>query len=301
MSSGHKRLKLEGSLQQLDGACSALQSLAEDKNPASKDLGQWGAALLDVKALNRTVMQEGRQGKARTQEEKQHMDRVNLQLQNLQYERMNLAKQLESLQAQKPAVPWSDLISLDKSHPGALGPQEIMRRLGQELEERRRLEAEVATRGAEAAQAEGANEERRKRLASATLELDIVVERAERVRDTVFEPGRTQRNLNFASAASTLTTQALYTLYLKAAGHLEAFPPVQGKAVTVALGSPVQMKKSPADESTGSPADPNGRAPHSVVLAFTLGIPSPPFSFFPFLSFLFFSFFRMADLSLPFS
>jgi len=188
--------------------------------------------VLELKEGNRVAQVSMRRHKASTQDAKQRMDRLNLHLQNLHYEQMNLDRQLQALQSQKPAVPWSDLISLHPGEAGTIGHQDIMQRLTAQLHARRSLEGDEAQLRDALFQLQQGNEARSKRLSSATQELDIVVERAERVRDTLF----TERHSDIVPPDCTdahSLARPLYTLFSKAVSYVAAF--VTDGSVTVAI------------------------------------------------------------------
>jgi hypothetical protein len=201
-----------------------------------------------MKRLNRAGQGESKGGRSRMLEEKATMERKNLQLQNLQYEKIILTRQLHSLQAQKPAIAWQDLIGLDPSLPRPSHP-EILLRLANELEQRRLLEEKQKAHVALHTSLANQLQTLRGSLNEALKELPLVLERAERVRDAIFPPpldfgAPSSSSSSSSSPSSSLSSfcsllpllspsssplpaslpAPLYALYLKSSAYAAAFP-----------------------------------------------------------------------------
>ena len=234
--SNPKRLKLDPALSQLfevtDRVGAVLTGVEENDGSTSLSADVLGV-VLELKEGNRVAQVSMRRHKAATHDAKQRMDRLNLHLQNLHYEQMNLDRQLQGLQSQKPAVPWSDLISLRPDEAATITHHDIMQRLTAQLQARRSLEADEARLRESLVPLQEGNETRSKRLSSATQELDIVVERAERVRDTLFTDRQGSDIPPPDCTDAHSLPRPLFTLFSKTVSYITAFVTDGSVAVSI--------------------------------------------------------------------
>jgi len=234
--SNPKRLKLDPALSQLfevtDRVGAVLTGVEENDGSTSLGADVLGV-VLELKEGNRVAQVSMRRHKAATHDAKQRMDRLNLHLQNLHYEQMNLDRQLQGLQSQKPAVPWSDLISLRPDEAATITHHDIMQRLTAQLQARRSLEADEARLRESLVPLQEGNETRSKRLSSATQELDIVVERAERVRDTLFTDRQGSDIPPPDCTDAHSLPRPLFTLFSKTVSYITAFVTDGSVAVSI--------------------------------------------------------------------
>ncbi|ORX43404.1 hypothetical protein BCR36DRAFT_586685 [Piromyces finnis] len=195
---------------------------------------------MDLKQINRTLYIDNKNIKQTTQDEKAKMDKLNLELKNLDYERLHLKKEIEECSQLKTTYQDIDMIPLEEFL--IVAPEELknsdnphrqmINRLSFEFEERKRL-SKTETELIESKKKK--NEKllkQKEKLKQINNQLEQFIKNSSTLQDDL---KLSHTNVRKQNEISLLLPEPLFILYKQAMGYQEAF---DNKITTEILGDP---------------------------------------------------------------
>jgi len=207
---------------------------------------------MDLKQINRTLYVDNKNIKQVTQDEKAKMDKLNLELKNLDYERLHLKREIEKCSQLKTTYQNIDMIPLEEflevapeSLKNSDSPhRQMINRLSYEFEERKRL-----------SKAEKELIENKKKINEKLLiqkdklnqideQLEQLIKNSFPLQESLKLPQTFVRKQN---EISLLLPEPLFILYKQAIGYQEAY---DNKITTEILGDPSTISSFMQKEKT---------------------------------------------------
>jgi len=213
---------------------------------------------MDLKQINRTLYIDNRNIKQVTQDEKQKMDKLNLELKNLDYERLHLKKEIEKCSQLKTTYQDIDMIPLeeflevapDSLKNGNDNPhRQMINRLSFELEERKRLSKAEKELIDDKKKINEKLIKQKEKLNQIDEQLEQMIKNSFTLQESLKLPQTYVRKQN---EISLLLPEPLFILYKQAIGYQEAY---DNKISTEILGDPsmvssfIQKGKSKKDNN----------------------------------------------------